>query len=136
MEPATKNFPWSHTHCSHLNVLVVRGEIGCLFLVFSFLTFILTTFSIYDLQLLLSFAVVLHSPVILSAHRILGLPRFFFRSLSGNLISLPIFHLLFIPCDRPVSTCTSHKFRIVYVDVILDNNLVRVDVILDYKKVT
>ena len=142
MEPATNNLPWSHRCCSPPDVLVVRGEIGYLFFVFSLLTFFLTTFSIYDLQLLLSFAVVPQSPPTLSrslltqsAHRILGFPRlFFFRSLSGNVISLPIFHLLFCPHDRPISTYTSHQCHLVCVDVILDSNLVRLDVILITKK--
>ena len=71
--------------CSPLDNLVVGGEFGhgyhrvfpCLF----FPRFSLTTFSINSLQLLLSFAVVLHSPptlprplLMLSSHHIHGLP--------------------------------------------------------------
>ena len=72
------------------------------------------TFSTNILQLLLSFAVVLHSPPTLStplltqsSHRILGLPRLLSPPLSGNLFSLPICHLPFFPHDQPISIYSS-----------------------------
>ena len=57
-------------------------------------------------QLLLSFAVVFHSPFTPSrylltqfVHRMIGLRR--------HLISLPVFHLPFFPHERPISTCSA-----------------------------
>ena len=88
---------------SSLVVPVIRGEVGHGYIVFVFFPyFFLTTFSITSLQLLLSLAVVLHSPPTLSrslltqsSHHILDLPRllfpfsFFLSSTTGILNASP-----------------------------------------------
>ena len=87
-----------------------------------FPNFSLAMFSINSLQLILSFAVVLHSPPTLSrsllaqsSHRILHLPRLLSPPLSGHLISSPLFHLPFFPYYWPVSTysISSKHFQII-----------------------
>ena len=99
--------------CSLLVVFRVRLALVTVILSSSFLSsahFSLTAFLINNLQLLLSFAVVLHSPPTLSRSLITQSVTFSVFLASFHFLgiwSLSIFHLPFFPHVRPISTYSS-----------------------------
>ena len=89
------------------DVLITVTDV--LFFVFSFFTFLslCSLSTVTNSYPLLLFSVLLLLFPDLSFHRILVLPRLLFCPLTGQLNSLPVFHLRFHSHDHPVYTLSS-----------------------------